>query len=68
MDLFPGTDENEYLLGCGTTFKSLEAPRVLSNAEVRAFIPFGQQNTLDFLRLEFVKNPPYVNGANLITL
>lgn len=68
MDLFPGTDESEYLLGCGTTFKALDAPRALSNAEARERIPLYAQNMLDFLRLEVVKNPPYVIDANLIAL
>jgi hypothetical protein len=68
MDLFPGTDEDEYLLGCGTTFKALGSPRVLNNAEAREYIPFYEASTLDFLRLEVLKNPPYVNRAGLIAL
>ena len=68
MDLFPGTDENEYLLGCGTTFKALDMPRVLSNTEACEYIPYYSQASLDFLRLEVVKNPPYVIDADQITL
>lgn len=68
MDLFPGTDENEYLLGCGTTFKALDSPRRLSSSETQGYIPLYTRRSLDFLRLEVTKNPPYVVGTNLITL
>lgn len=68
LDLFPGIRENEYLLGCGTTFEPASQPRALSAAEARQYIPNYNKNSLCFLELKAIANPPYVNAANLMTL
>jgi hypothetical protein len=68
LDLFPGTDEGEYLLGCGTTFQVVEVPRTLSGAEVGEYMSFSAPASLTVLKLRVTANPPYVDAANLVTL
>ena len=68
LDLFPGTEEGEYLLGCGTTFQVVEHPRSLSGAEVGEYIPFYGHSDLVVMKLRVIENPPYVKTKNLVTL
>ena len=68
LDLFPGTDEGEYLLGCGTTFELVGEPRFLSGSEVGAYMPFFGPADLTILKLRVTANPPYVNASNLVNL
>ena len=68
LDLFPGTDEGEYLLGCGTTFQMTEEPRLLTGPEVGKYIPFFGPQNLMILKLHVIANPQYVKANNLIAL
>lgn len=68
LDLFPGTDEGEYLLGCGTTFEVVEQPRKLSDAEARELMLLSRLANITVLRLRVLENPPYVKTPHLFTL
>lgn len=68
LDLFQGTAEDEYLLGCGTTFELTADPDVLDTTKANACIPFSNLRELVVLKLRVSLNPPYVQKANLITL
>lgn len=68
LDLFPGTDEGEYLFGCGTTFRLVGMPKNLGGSEVGEYIPFLTPANLTVLKLQVVNNPPYVHPADLVTL
>ena len=68
LDLFPGTDEGEYLLGCGTTFEVVGRPKPLNSDEVGEYVPFYVPENLTLLKLRVTANPPYVNSSNLVTL
>ena len=68
LDLFPGTDEGEYLLGCGTSFQLIDKPRTLAGAEVAEYMPLSGPACLSVLKLRVVENPPYVKPVHLVTL
>lgn len=68
LDLFPGTDEGEYLLGCGTTFEAVGGPKSLSRDEVGEYLPFYEPENLTILKLRATANPPFVNSSNFVTL
>ena len=68
LDLFPGTDEGEYLLGCGTTFEVVGGTQSLKSDEVGEYGPFYVPENLTILKLRVTANPPYVNSSNLVTL
>lgn len=68
LDLFPGTDEGEYLLGCGTTFQLTGKPRRLVGAEAAEYMPCSVLADLTVLKLRATENPRYVQPSNLVTL
>lgn len=68
LDLFQGTAEGEYLLGCGTTFELTADPEVLDATQANDCVPFSNLSELVVLKLKASSNPPYVQTANLITL
>lgn len=68
LDLFPGIDEDEYLLGCGTSFTVIGEPILLCGHEVHDYIPLGAPEQLTVLTLQVAANPAYVEPKNIITL
>lgn len=68
LDQFSGTDEDEILLGCGTTFELNGEPRELNPTEISAFMPMYDRESLDLLPLRVAANPPYVAPGKLFTL
>ncbi|WP_339092237.1 ADP-ribosyltransferase [Variovorax paradoxus] len=68
FDLFAGTEEDEILLGCGTTFEVKSGPRELNANEISGHIPMYDRQSLDLLQLKVVESPAYVDLANLVSL
>lgn len=68
IDLFPGTDEDEYLLGCGTRFELRNPLKTLHGLELDEFLPLSGLSSLPFLQLKVTANPPYVKPENAVQL
>jgi hypothetical protein len=68
IDLFPGTDENEYLLGCGTRFTLSNGIQMAGRPGVNEPSSILALNSLPLLQLKVTANPPYVKAENLVPL
>jgi ADP-ribosyltransferase exoenzyme len=67
LDLFPGTEEGEYLLGHGTKFKLVQRSLV-NGIAIQDILPGSRLQELTIIKLQAVANPPYVNSLNMVTL
>lgn len=62
LEAHPGAAEDEYLLGCGTSFEVLGPVEVLDDSEATAFAGYGLKGrNVKKLRLRVHKSPPYTN-------
>lgn len=68
IDLFAGTEEDEYLLGCGTQFALTNPLKTLQGPEVDEFLLMSGLSSLPLLQLTVTANPPYVKPENVVRL
>jgi len=68
IDLFAGTEEDEYLLGCGTRFALTNPLKALHGPELDKLLLMSRLSSLPLLQLKVIANPPYVNPENVVQL